>query len=56
MSIPVVIDADGLNRIAEAGKEADAGIEQCMGPNFILTPHPGELARLFPEWAGLDRH
>ena len=59
MSIPVVIDADGLNRISEAGKEAgkeaDAGIEQCMGPNFILTPHPGELARLFPEWTGVDR-
>ena len=55
MSIPVVIDADGLNRIAEAGKEADTGIEQYMGPNFILTPHPGELARLFPEWAGMAR-
>ena len=57
MSIPVVIDADGLNRIANtaAGKKADLGAEQCMGPNFILTPHPGELARLFPEWAGLDR-
>jgi hydroxyethylthiazole kinase-like uncharacterized protein yjeF len=55
MSIPVVIDADGLNRISEAGKEADTGIEQCMRPNFILTPHPGELARLFPEWAGLAR-
>ena len=57
MSIPVVIDADGLNRIANtaAGKKADLGAEQCMGPNSILTPHPGELARLFPEWAGLDR-
>ncbi len=49
MSIPVVIDADGLNRIA------DIGIGQCLGPNFLLTPHPGELARLFPEWAGMDR-
>jgi hydroxyethylthiazole kinase-like uncharacterized protein yjeF len=49
MSIPVVIDADGLNRIA------DAGTEKWMAPHFVLTPHPGELARLFPEWAGLDR-
>jgi len=49
MSIPVVIDADGLNRIA------DAGAEKWMAPHFILTPHPGELVRLFPEWAGLDR-
>lgn len=49
MSIPVVIDADGLNRMA------DAGAEKWMAPHFILTPHPGELVRLFPEWAGLDR-
>lgn len=49
MSLPVVIDADGLNRIA------DIGVEQCIGPNFVLTPHPGELARLFPEWVGMDR-
>lgn len=49
MSVPVVIDADGLNRIA------DADTEQWMAPHFILTPHPGELVRLFPEWAGLDR-
>ena len=49
MSIPVVIDADGLNRIA------DAGTEKWMAPHFILTPHPGELVRLFPDWAGMDR-
>lgn len=49
MSVPVVIDADGLNRIA------DADTEQWMAPHFILTPHPGELVRLFPEWSGLDR-
>mgnify|MGYP001568057499 FL=1 len=49
MSIPTVIDADGLNRIA------DAGTEKWMAPHFVLTPHPGEMVRLFPEWAGLDR-
>jgi ADP-dependent NAD(P)H-hydrate dehydratase / NAD(P)H-hydrate epimerase len=49
MAIPVVIDADGLNRIA------DMGADPCIGPNFIMTPHPGELVRLFPEWAGVDR-
>ena len=49
MAIPVVIDADGLNRIA------DMGADPCIGPNFIMTPHPGELVRLFPEWAGADR-
>ena len=49
MSVPIVIDADGLNRIA------DAGTEKWMAPHFVITPHPGELVRLFPEWAGLDR-
>ena len=46
---PVVIDADGLNRIA------DAGPGTYIGENSVLTPHPGELARLFPDWKGRDR-
>lgn len=49
MAIPLVVDADGLNRMA------DLGADQCIGPNFVLTPHPGELVRLFSEWAGVDR-
>ncbi len=35
--IPLVIDADGLNLLADEGAEA------C---NWVLTPHPGEAARL----------
>jgi len=35
--LPVVLDADGLNLLAEHGFERD---------NWILTPHPGEAARL----------
>jgi hydroxyethylthiazole kinase-like uncharacterized protein yjeF len=35
---PLVIDADGLNLLARAGKAAPAG--------SVLTPHPGEAARL----------
>lgn len=39
--IPLVIDADGLNLIA-----ADPGIlSTCKAP-VVLTPHPGEMARL----------
>jgi NAD(P)H-hydrate epimerase len=39
--IPVVLDADGLNAFAGAVEElAETGAEK------ILTPHPGELARL----------
>ncbi|MCP5534630.1 MAG: NAD(P)H-hydrate dehydratase [Akkermansiaceae bacterium] len=48
-AIPLVIDADGLNRIAHAG----AG--PYIKANTILTPHPGEWARLFPGWAMMDR-
>ena len=35
---PLVVDADALNMIAEAGKR--------QRDNWILTPHPGEAARL----------
>ena len=34
---PTVVDADGLNLLAHA---------PCTKPNWILTPHPGEAARL----------
>ena len=45
LTIPVVIDADGLNHLAH-----DLGaLERGRGPR-LLTPHPGEMARL----AGLD--
>lgn len=35
--LPMVVDADGLNLLAENPRE---------NPNWILTPHPGEAARL----------
>lgn len=37
----VVLDADGLNLAA-----AD---HWALRPNWVLTPHPGEMRRLFPE-------
>jgi ADP-dependent NAD(P)H-hydrate dehydratase / NAD(P)H-hydrate epimerase len=40
---PMVIDADGLNILAE---EIDV-LKRCRGPR-LLTPHPGEMQRLFP--------
>jgi len=46
----LVIDADGLNRLAKLG--AQAWLLQRQGPTW-LTPHAGELARLFPELAAL---
>ena len=35
---PLVVDADGLNAVAETGMELPAGT--------VITPHPGEAARL----------
>ncbi len=45
----VVLDADALNSAAAAGW-ALAG-----HPNWVLTPHPGEMRRLAPQLAGLPR-
>jgi hydroxyethylthiazole kinase-like uncharacterized protein yjeF len=38
---PTVIDADGLNLLAELEKWPSL-----LRPNCVLTPHPGEMARL----------
>ena len=38
---PLVVDADGLNALAVAGEWWKA-----LPPETILTPHPGEMARL----------
>ncbi len=38
---PLVIDADGLNALAQAEEWWEG-----MPPNSILTPHPGEMSRL----------
>ena len=44
----LLLDADGLNRLARLG--ARAWLQARRGPTWI-TPHPGELARLLPELA-----
>ncbi|PDO09829.1 MAG: bifunctional ADP-dependent (S)-NAD(P)H-hydrate dehydratase/NAD(P)H-hydrate epimerase [Candidatus Reconcilbacillus cellulovorans] len=41
---PLVIDADALNLIASVGDFADW--PRRSGPPAVLTPHPGEMARL----------
>ncbi len=46
-SIPIVLDADGLNVLAAAGWP-----ENISSP-LIMTPHPGELARLLNTNAGV---
>jgi NAD(P)H-hydrate epimerase len=49
---PMVLDADGLNLVA---KHEPGLLKRCAGPR-LLTPHPGEMARLFPEAKGLSRY
>lgn len=43
MDVPVVIDADGLNNLADA--EGRKILKRLHAP-ALLTPHPGELSRL----------
>jgi NAD(P)H-hydrate epimerase len=46
-NIPAVIDADGLNLLAaEPSLMAKAIAQAAGGRVFVLTPHPGEMARL----------
>jgi NAD(P)H-hydrate epimerase len=42
--VPVVLDADALTLLSEAGLPSLAALE--CSSSFILTPHPGEAARL----------
>lgn len=46
---PVVLDADGLNLVASSGPNKH------LRSGMILTPHPGEMERLFPESAAMGR-
>jgi NAD(P)H-hydrate epimerase len=52
-SVPVVLDADGINAFRGAKTLRDA-IAQRPAPT-IITPHEGEYARLFGEPPGTDR-
>lgn len=50
--VPLLLDADGLNLLAQRG--AIATLKTRPAPT-ILTPHLGEFRRLFPDWDGGDR-
>lgn len=47
--VPTVLDADALNLIAKRGKT------EILSDAHLLTPHPGEFARLAPDLQGLPR-
>ena len=42
---PIVVDADGLNAFSAGGKRALSRLKSSAWP-MVLTPHPGEAARL----------
>jgi ADP-dependent NAD(P)H-hydrate dehydratase len=42
---PMVVDADGLSALASAQQRNPRALDQPAGPR-VLTPHPGEFARL----------
>jgi ADP-dependent NAD(P)H-hydrate dehydratase / NAD(P)H-hydrate epimerase len=46
---PLVLDADGLNILAQLGTVPILSERSAL---TIITPHPGEFKRLFPELAG----
>lgn len=55
-TIPLVIDADGINSLARGQKTEDRRqiLKKAKAP-IILTPHPGEMARLFKQKSAKDR-
>ncbi|MFT4175301.1 MAG: NAD(P)H-hydrate dehydratase [Luteolibacter sp.] len=46
---PTILDADALNFLAKAGQL------DLLAPHHLLTPHPGEFARLAPDLKSLPR-
>jgi ADP-dependent NAD(P)H-hydrate dehydratase / NAD(P)H-hydrate epimerase len=48
IDLPVVLDADGLTALASAPD----GFSSLENPRLVLTPHPGEMARLLGITAG----
>jgi ADP-dependent NAD(P)H-hydrate dehydratase / NAD(P)H-hydrate epimerase len=44
--VPLVVDADGLNALGASGADGAAAELLRRSPATVLTPHPGEMARL----------
>jgi ADP-dependent NAD(P)H-hydrate dehydratase len=51
---PMVVDADGLSALASAQQRNPRALDQPAGPR-VLTPHPGEFARLAGRAASAER-
>lgn len=46
---PVIVDADGLSIIASSG------VDCYLRSGMVITPHPGEMQRLFPDLTDTSR-
>lgn len=44
--VPTVADADALNLLPRAATDKAGGWEKRLHPRTVITPHPGELARM----------
>ena len=44
--VPLLVDADGLNALAPSAREKDATDALRRSAPTVVTPHPGEMARL----------
>ncbi|MBN2212071.1 MAG: NAD(P)H-hydrate dehydratase [Sedimentisphaerales bacterium] len=52
LACPLVVDADGLNNLAALGSDIlpRVGCPRHDGPQVVLTPHVGEMKRLWNAW------
>ncbi len=46
VNVPIVLDADGLNAFDGRAQELKGGELSGKGRLLVITPHPGEMARL----------
>lgn len=44
--VPLVLDADALNALHKGGRKDSGGWNQSSWTRTVITPHPGELARM----------
>lgn len=56
IKVSIVIDADGLNNLAALGPDSlsPAGCPRYEGAQVVLTPHVGEMQRLWQAWRRED--
>src|SRR5690606_37600754 len=51
----IVFDADALTHVSRRREQFFEAFRKPGAPQFVLTPHEGEFARMFPELAGEGR-